>query len=66
MFCFEKSNNTRSYRRANAHDLLQIARESKEDSDYKTIKSNFISAAQAFKECSLPVLAASCYQVCFL
>ncbi|CAB4422233.1 unnamed protein product [Rhizophagus irregularis] len=62
IFCFEKSGNKKSRELANAYYLQQIAKDSTNDSDDDTIKSNFICAAEAFEKCSRPNQAASCYQ----
>ncbi|RIA86623.1 hypothetical protein C1645_325835 [Glomus cerebriforme] len=62
IFCFEKSGSEEFHKIANAYRLQQIARASVNDSDEITIKSNFIRAAQAFKKCSRPIQAVSCYQ----
>ncbi|CAB5211870.1 unnamed protein product [Rhizophagus irregularis] len=62
IFCFEKSGNKKSRELANAYYLQQIAKDSTNDSDDDTIKSNFICAAEAFVKCSRPNQAASCYQ----
>ncbi|UZO21754.1 uncharacterized protein OCT59_014139 [Rhizophagus irregularis] len=62
VFCFEKSGNEERHKLANAYYLRQIAKKSINDSNDDTIKSNFIQAAIAFKECPRPSEAASCYQ----
>ncbi|GBB97473.1 hypothetical protein RclHR1_00030030 [Rhizophagus clarus] len=59
---FEISGNRERYKLANAYHLRQIARDSINDSNDDTIKSNFNVAAVAFKECSRPNMAILCYQ----
>ncbi|CAG8702855.1 14626_t:CDS:2, partial [Acaulospora morrowiae] len=60
--CFEKSGNEKRKKLASAYHLQQIARNSVNDSDETTVRSNFIQAAQAFNGCSRPIQEASCYQ----
>ncbi|CAG8547507.1 18433_t:CDS:10 [Acaulospora morrowiae] len=60
--CFEKSGNEKRKKLASAYLLQQNARNSVNDSDEATVKSNFKLAAQAFNECSRPIQEASCYQ----
>ncbi|POG66195.1 hypothetical protein GLOIN_2v1659127 [Rhizophagus irregularis DAOM 181602=DAOM 197198] len=62
IICFEKSGNEERRKLANAYYLQQIAKDSINDSDDDTIKSNFFNAINAFKECSRPGQAALCYQ----
>ncbi|PKK63431.1 hypothetical protein RhiirC2_855013 [Rhizophagus irregularis] len=62
IICFEKSGNEERRKLANAYYLQQIAKDSINDSDDDTIKSNFFNAIDAFKECSRPGQAALCYQ----
>ncbi|GBB94136.1 hypothetical protein RclHR1_00230014 [Rhizophagus clarus] len=59
VFCFKKSGNEESRKLAYANYLRQLARN---DFDDDNIKTNFIRAAIAFKECSRPEEAALCYQ----
>ncbi|CAJ0759747.1 3823_t:CDS:10 [Entrophospora sp. SA101] len=59
-FCFKKSKNEK-YNLAKAKYLQQFAKDSIYDSDVTTVNFNFVSAAEAFLKCSLPINAASCY-----
>nr|CAG8452440.1 146_t:CDS:10 [Entrophospora candida] len=59
-FCFKKSKNEK-YNLAKAKYLQQFAKDSRYDSDVTTVNFNFVSAAEAFLKCSLPINAASCY-----
>ncbi|GBC01906.1 hypothetical protein RclHR1_04380007 [Rhizophagus clarus] len=61
--CFSKSGNEVGFKLAHAYNLQKIARTSFVSNSYDpNVKSNFISAAQAFETCSRPVQAASCYK----
>lgn len=62
VLCFEKSGNEPHRKLANAWLLHQYAEDSINNSDEDTIKSLFIRAALAFKDCSKPVQAATCYR----
>ncbi|CAG8521931.1 10761_t:CDS:2, partial [Racocetra fulgida] len=62
ILCFEKSGNEPHRKLANAWLLKQEAEDSINSSDRVTVKSLFIRAALAFKDCSKPVQAATCYR----
>ncbi|CAG8633451.1 10410_t:CDS:2, partial [Funneliformis mosseae] len=63
LFCFKKSGNEKSLKLARAYHLQQVARTSfLTGSNENTVKSNFVTAAQAFEECSRLPQAASCYE----
>jgi hypothetical protein len=62
--CFSKGENEVGFKLAHAYNLQKIARTSLVSNSYEAnVKSNFISAAQAFEACSRPIQAASCYKV---
>ncbi|CAG8826113.1 14456_t:CDS:2, partial [Racocetra persica] len=62
ILCFEKSGNEPHRKLANAWLLKQETEDSINSSDRVTVKSLFIRAALAFKDCSKPVQAATCYR----
>ncbi|CAG8718678.1 7253_t:CDS:2, partial [Funneliformis mosseae] len=60
---YVQSGNEESLKLARAYHLQQVARTSfLTGSNEKTVKSNFVTAAQAFEECSRLPQAASCYE----
>ncbi|CAJ0924352.1 22586_t:CDS:10 [Entrophospora sp. SA101] len=62
VLCFRKSGNQENCKLAEAYHFQQVARDSIYSSDDITMKFNFTRAAEAFKKCSRPIQAASCYQ----
>ncbi|CAG8557951.1 6165_t:CDS:10, partial [Ambispora leptoticha] len=62
IFCFEKSENYERLKLAEAYYFQQIARASINDSDQNVVIFNFNRAADAFRKCSRPIQAASCYE----